>query len=1202
MAKLISERKRLLTLLLVTVFCVTAAVVIAISLTYHTSYNTHTRQLQLSVSSQKELISAIGRFDAQNSQSDHPGGALGGTLSQVIDAHSQYSLPADSSEFALLEYSEAKFNIILLHNKEGIEVSGQYGLGGREFALPDWFAPVEKIMIESPKGAQHFNGVIAVFDRVDISDRVFYIVSKIDVSEIRAPFVNASLIALLASLGLILLGAKIITNQVNPIIKDLNNQISFSNAILDTAGSPIIITNDKGVILQHNPAASLIFRYHNKPLKGLNIKQLIPDINTGDHKEMTGVCADNEEIIIQLANAETEVNGKRVNVNIATDITQRKQAEHSLHNTMAKTRAIIDTVNDGVFTIDDHGIIHSVNPATEKIFGYKCSELENHNINMLMPTPHHDRHDSYINNYLSTGKKNVVGNTREMEGRHKDGKIFPIELTVTEFFIEDNRYFTGVIRDISRRKSIELELQKHRENLEEMVEHATTEIKAIVETAVNGVITIDQHGIIQTFNPAAEKIFGWKHSDISGKKVATIIPGTNREAHDGYIQDYLDTSIAHIIGIGREVEAQRKDGTTFPANLSVGHTQLSDDKHLFVAFISDITEQKKAQHELIIAKDKAEQAARVKANFLANMSHEIRTPMNAIIGFSEILLQDKSLNEDSQHHAETILNSGKNLLNIINDILDFSKIESGSISLENVCFHLENTTRDTVRTLEFKAAENDIELTCNVSRDLPLRVMGDPTRIRQVIMNLMGNAIKFTRSGQVSLSVSSSNVPGEVLFRVTDTGIGMAPEQVDKVFDAFTQADTSTNRRFGGTGLGTTISKQLVEIMGGKIWVESEQGKGSTFSFTAKLDEAKDFEQCLFEVGDFGESNYQSPRAFRVLLAEDIPANATLATLRLKQQGHSVTWVKNGEKALQAALSGEHDIVLMDIQMPKMDGLTATQLIRSKWPTHLNHLPIIALTASVMKEDRQKCIDAGMDEVAAKPIDFPELLSIMENRVEQGVGTPNIAHPDVITPPDKEIDFSPVSKVADIPRGLDVWKDGKIYAQALLDFAQDYRNQGAEIIKRLQDNPGDLNPPRTIAHTLKGLAGNLYISNVANLAAQVDDQLKHNNAQQALTEANKLVYALNAASHAINKLSIPEDMEKKERKPLDREFAKEQLDNILTALDELNPDKVLPLLDELCSCIDKKALNAIKRSVSNFDFDRAKKEAESLAQHLQLLS
>jgi PAS domain S-box-containing protein len=512
-------------------------------------------------------------------------------------------------------------------------------------------------------------------------------------------------------------------------------------------------------------------------------------------------------------------------------------------------------------------------------------------------------------------------------------------------------------------------------------------LRAMIDNALDAVVSMDVRGIVTAWNGQAETIFGWTVEEAIGRPLhELIIPEELREEHCRGLAHYAKTGEGPALGKRLEMPAVRKDGSRMSVELSITPLQ-SGEEVLFSGFMRDITESERAADELIEARAAAEAANRAKSEFLANMSHEIRTPLTSILGYAD-LLRESGEHERApgrrQQTIDTIQAAGQHLLTVINDILDISKIEAGKMTVEAVETPLIEILQTIGELLRPRAAEKGVAFEIRLESPLPERIVSDPTRLRQILVNLAGNATKFTSSGSVAIVARAEIValgPQRLTIDVEDTGPGISQVQAARLFRPFGQADASMTRRHGGTGLGLTISHRLARLLGGSVSIlRTELGRGSCFRLELPLVPAPG----AAWVGDLQGTRSRASQAVetlprlpgRILLAEDGRDNQFLIAFHLRKAGAEVEVAHNGRLALEtlereAAAGRPFDLLLTDIQMPEMDGYTLTCMLRQRG----NRIPIVALTAHAMLEDRQRCFDAGCDDYVGKPIDKARLVT-----------------------------------------------------------------------------------------------------------------------------------------------------------------------------------------------------------------------------------
>ena len=508
----------------------------------------------------------------------------------------------------------------------------------------------------------------------------------------------------------------------------------------------------------------------------------------------------------------------------------------------------------------------------------------------------------------------------------------------------------------------------------------------IIRSMNDSLVVTSPDGVVERVNRATLGLLGYRENELIGNQFGIILSSKELDWGDDTGQQWFVDIISRGYVNNLETTYRAKNGRLIPVLLSASLMHGMDNTVQGIVCVAlDITERKQAEQVLREAKEAAEAASKAKSQFLANMSHEIRTPMNGVLGMLDLML-DSITNESQLRLARMAHSSAEKLLFVINDILDFSKIEAGKLELQPVVFRIRDTVKEVNDLFWLKAQKKNIGMTLHIDESVPDTIEGDSVRLRQILINLKGNAIKFTENGEVSLEVRlEEETPEDILlrFEVRDTGTGISPVAQRKIFDAFSQADDSMARRHEGTGLGLAISKQLVEMMGGNIGMESTPGKGSIFWFTVRLKRAHAIAKQKVEDETQGKvtESRSSNQQLRVMLAEDNPVNQEVGRLILEGLDCLVEVVDDGRHAVEELFTERYDLVFMDCQMPDMDGYEATKMIRqreAKIGGEIRRVPIIALTAHAMEGDREHCLEAGMDDYITKPFNAAQIGAIIQ--------------------------------------------------------------------------------------------------------------------------------------------------------------------------------------------------------------------------------
>lgn len=882
------------------------------------------------------------------------------------------------------------------------------------------------------------------------------------------------------------------------------------------------------------------------------------------------------------------------------EVKERSRAEQELQHRTMFLNTLITNNPLAIAVGGPDGTLELVNPAFEKLFGYSNEEAIGRRVDHLLYPGSLSRDE--MDGRLLRVKKETLHET--VQRRKKSGDLVDVEVHAVPLSLESGEQnVLALYQDITER----VQAQRAVQESEEM-------FRTLSATAPVGIVLLDDQGNLTYVNEHYLRITGLNVNDARGNAWKTVIHPEDLRR----VCEIREKAIANGEDYAMSYRYLNRDGRTVWADtVAKGFHQNDGTEHGYVVVVQDVTERHKAEERLRDAKEAAEAASRAKSEFLANMSHEIRTPMNGILGMTDLAL-DTELNPEQREYLEMVRSSAESLLGIINDILDFSKIEAGRLDLEYVSFSLLDCIESALEPLAVRAQQKGLEVTWALQGDIPEFLMGDPTRLRQVLINLVGNAIKFTKQGEVSVRAQRlESEDGSILIRfsVSDTGMGIPEEKQQQVFDAFSQADSSTTREFGGTGLGLSISARLIRLMQGEIQLESAPGKGSTFAFTVpfsiatadapalpvtaqpvtlneralvvddneinrnllmqvlppwgllttsaasgadalelfrkSIEDGAPFSVVLLDQNMPGMDGYEvarkirllarkdqpvivilssapvsveparlkklgierilikplrratlyeairhglklpapseatpapgakkeEARALRLLLVEDNRVNQKLAMRLIEKMGHQVTLAINGREALKLLKPHSFDLVLMDIQMPVMGGVEATQKIRKSERMSGGHIPIIAMTAHAMAGDAEKYLSAGMDGYVSKPVRAGFLRAEIDR-----LARPHLS--ELPGPNHQEEEFMP-NTIFDLPELLARVENDR---ELMRDLLQIFKEEFPRHLQALRDAVDSLDSQKvaTEAHTLKGMLSNLAASSAAGAAARLE--------------------------------------------------------------------------------------------------------------------
>jgi len=952
-------------------------------------------------------------------------------------------------------------------------------------------------------------------------------------------------------------------------------------SIFDTALDAIITVDHTGTLRSANRTVSRLFGWAPEELVGQHMRSLIPEryiaeieakladyLRTGrltlsmGEQELICLTRDGGEKPVRISVGITHAGSRPLFVVFVADISERQHMEKALRSSEQQYRSLISNIPGVSFRclLDREWTMLFISDAVLPLTGWSADDFISRRCSIA---------DMYHPDDYQRAADQVIAAIEQGRNYTIEYRLF--DRAGNEHWIWESgsavcdeqgvpRWIDGVLLDQTESKR----------------RNAEYEGKVTAISKAMAMVEFDLDGKVLDVNDNALALLGYTRSEVIGQH-HSVFCAPELVASDDYRQSWEELRAGHFrMGEYRRIG---KRGREFWIQASYNPILDTDGKPFkVVKLATDLTPRRVMEQDLRAARDRAEAAAAARSSFLANMSHEIRTPMNAIIGFTDLLLETP-LSSEQRRHLSTVQHSSRSLLGLLNDILDTAKLDRGAIELEQLDFSLRELCEQVLATQRLTAESKGLQLHLDYPATTTEFFCGDPLRLQQVLSNLLGNAVKFTLHGEVRLKVTGE--PGAMRLAVQDTGIGIAADRLEKIFEPFAQADASMSRRFGGTGLGTTISRQLVELMGGRLRVESSEGQGSCFSVELPLLAGKRLaSQQRAALPELGQLN--------ILAADDVPQNLELLQLTLEHFGHRVRCVTDGEGALQAFSEERFDLILMDVQMPGVDGLEASRRIRQLEAAEAREpIPIIALTASVLDQDRQAALDSGMNGFASKPLDLNALLW----EIARLLGLTDV--------PSAVVSATRVSGdgLFDWVRGSGLWGGPLRMAQAINAFIDEQRDLPSRFTRLLSAR--DWREGEALAHRLHGAAGNLAMTSLASLGQLLERAFEAQDEQELRGLLAQLEQALQTLKEVVPQ--VPQAVSSVANSAVDLRSLHEHASQLRQTLQRggLDDETLAAMEQTAMGTAYGAALKDMCQALDDFDFDQALLLLDQLLLQLQ---